>query len=172
MLSMLVAGSHFEGTTRKYSTMTDTFDMAALVAQLTIDEKLMRFVYDDKTGMPIRAGSHVLGNPTVGIGRNLSGCGLSSDEAVMLCQNDIARCAAYFDMAIPWWRTLSPVRQRQMLNLGFNMGPGKLVSDWPVFLHAMLVHDWPGAVDALKNSAWWHQVGSRATRVAAAILAG
>ena len=167
-----LAGLDTERANRKPIVMTDTFDMVAMLAQLTTDESIKRFVYDDATGRPIVSGSYVIGNPTAGIGRNLAAVGLSDDESNMLCQNDVLRCAAYFDGAIPWWRSLSPVRQRQMLDMGFNLGPSELIAGWPVFIHAMLVQDWPGAVAALKNSKWWGEVGYRGPRVAAAILAG
>src|SRR5271166_3187834 len=105
--------------------MTDTFDMDAMIAQLTPEEctggVISFVVYDDASGLPIKPGSHVIGNPTVGIGRNLYGKGLTASEATYLCVNDIMEVVACYDLHIPWWRQLSPMRQRQLLDMGFNM---------------------------------------------------
>ncbi len=151
--------------------MTQTFDPAATIQQLVGDEGERFFVYDDANGQPIRAGSHVIGNPTIGIGRNLASKGLSMAECIYLCQDDINQCAAQLDAHIPWWRNLSPVRQGQMVNLDFNMGWGSLVT-FHNFLAAMEVGEWQTAVDQLKTSKWWAQVGHRGPEIAAHILAG
>lgn len=148
-----------------------TYDPDAVLAQLKGDEASRNFVYDDATGAPIAAGSRMVGNPTVGIGRNLAGRGLSDDEIEYLCRNDIAACAAELDQNVPWWRQLSPVRQGQMINLCFNMGWPKL-SGFHHFLAAMQAGNWQGAVAELQNSLWWDQVGRRGPEIAEKILAG
>jgi lysozyme len=147
------------------------FDPEAVFAQLVDHEGDMQFVYDDATGRPIVAGSVVVGNPSVGIGRNLAGRGLTAAERKHLCMNDIAAFAEDLDRNIPWWRQLSPVRQEQMLNLVFNMGWGGL-SGFKRFLAAMEAGQWRQAVAELQDSRWWGQVGRRATMVAEKILSG
>ena len=57
--------------------MSQNFDVSAMVEQLIPEESERYFVYDDATGKTILKGSTVVGNPTIGIGRNLSGEGLS-----------------------------------------------------------------------------------------------
>lgn len=151
--------------------MFQKYDLDYTVRQLIGDEGERFFVYDDATGLPIRAGSHVIGNPTVGIGRNLAVNGLSTAESAYLCQDDVAACAARLDLQIPWWRNLSPVRQAQMINLDFNMGWGRLVG-FHNFLGAMQRGDWTSAAAELKNSVWWGQVGKRGPEIAERILAG
>ncbi len=69
--------------------MTETYDMDAMVKQLIPEEGERDFVYDDATGTVLRAGSHVSGNPTIGIGRNLAGRGMTGAEITNACQNDI-----------------------------------------------------------------------------------
>ena len=98
----------------------------ALIAQLTVDEGKLHFVYDDATGKSIGAGDGVKGNPTVGIGRNLASVGLSADEIDYLVRNDIGRVVAQLDASLPWWRSLTEGRQMAMINLTFNMGMGML----------------------------------------------
>ena len=151
--------------------MTETYDIDAMVKQLIPEEGERYFVYDDANGMAIRAGSHVAGSPTVGIGRNLASRGMTGAEITNACQNDIIDFAATLDRETPWWRSLSPLRQRQMLDLCFNMGWGSL-SQFHLFLAAMQAGNWNEAVAQLKASHWWHQVGERAPEIAARITAG
>ena len=151
--------------------MADTWDTAALIAQLIPEEAVRLFVYDDATGEPIRAGTLVRGNPTIGIGRNLASTGITAAEATMLATADINRVAAELDKALPWWRGLSAGRQRQMMDLTFNMGLGGLLT-FTHFLAAMQEGQWQAAVAALEDSEWWHQVGTRAPLIAMRIMQG
>ena len=48
-------------------------------AQLVIDEGDRNFPYDDATGRTLIRGDTLKGNITVGIGRNISGIGISAD---------------------------------------------------------------------------------------------
>jgi lysozyme len=150
----------------------NAFDMAAMIAQLIPEEAERYMVYDDATGQPIRRGSVVKGNPTIGIGRELSMTGLTDSECRMLCENDITAVAAAFDLAIPWWRELSPVRQMQLVDLAFNMGVHGLLTGWPHFLADMKAGNWGAACTELESSTWWHQVGERGPAIAGRILAG
>jgi len=52
-----------------------------LIDLLIHHEGIRLFVYDDATGKPITAGSICQGNPTIGIGRELSKTGISESEA-------------------------------------------------------------------------------------------
>jgi lysozyme len=146
--------------------------MPAMLAELGTQEGRKPFVYDDATGLPISRGTIVRGNATVGMGRNLATDGLSDAEIDLLCTNDCLKFAAVLDCRIPWWRGLSPARQRQMLSLAFNMGPEELITGWPHFLAAMQSGNWQAAVDELQSSKWWHQVGQRGPMIAGQILAG
>ncbi len=150
---------------------THKFDMGQVLGQLRGDEGLRLVVYDDESGLPLRAGMVVRGNPTVGIGRNLADRGISEMEARVLLANDVEACAAQLDAEIPWWRTLSPTRQAQLINLDFNMGWGRLV-DFKNFLAEMEAGNWVAAVAALKSSHWWNQVGRRGPEIAEFILDG
>ncbi|HQT65945.1 MAG TPA: glycoside hydrolase family protein [Acidocella sp.] len=152
--------------------MANNFVITDLIAELAPEEGERYFAYDDASGQAVRKGTTVMGNVTVGIGRNLSGKGLTDAEARYLCANDIVEISDTFDKMIPWWRDLSPARQRAVANMGFNMGPMELVNGWPHFLGAMRVGNWAGAIAELQSSHWWGQVGTRAEKIAAQILAG
>lgn len=157
-----------------------TYSLAQLVADLTLDEGRRTFVYDDATGEPIKPGSIVKGNPSIGIGRNLASHGIDDTEVALLLQNDIQSDAKMLDGHIPWWRDLAENEQRVMLNLCFNMGFVKLVT-FPNFLFNMehiadiragRLHDgvqaWiDRACAELINSRWFGEVGERGPRMIA-----
>lgn len=166
--SQTAPGAKGEGVVAETS---KEFVMDDVLKQLRGDEGVKYFIYDDATGLPIRAGTVVRGNPTVGVGRNLVGKGLSDAEVQILLSNDVNACAAELDNRIPWWRKLSARRQAQMINLDFNMGWGSL-SGFKNFLAEMEAEEWEAAVAALKASHWWVQVGKRGPEIAGYILAG
>ena len=96
-------------------------------------------------------------------------------EAALIA--DIARACERLDRHAPWWRELDDVRQDVLANLCFNMGwlDGSGAHGLGTFHHALdaiRANDWPAAHDALLASAWARQVGERARRLAAQLLAG
>lgn len=151
--------------------MSWTFDTNAMIAQLTPEEGLKLHVYDDANGQPVVAGYTVIGNPTIGIGRNLAGFGITREEATYLCATNISLCEDQLDNAVPWWRDLSPLRQMQLVDLCFNMGIATLLT-FHEFLGAMHAGNWQAAVENLKASLWWTQVGERGPKIANRILKG
>lgn len=142
----------------------DTFDAAKLLSEMIICEGRIARPYKDTTG-------HL----TIGIGRNLDN-GISDAEIIYLYENDVQTAIDAMDGHIPWWRRLAPNQQRAMINLCFNMG-------WPTF--SGFVHfladmeayttitdpedrriELASAVNELKNSRWWVEVGPRGPMVA------
>lgn len=96
-----------------------------LVDDLIRHEGLRLTVYDDATGKPIGQGDTLQGHPTIGIGRNLAGKGITEKEAKELLYNDIE----YFYKKlrkIHTFNTLDELRQRVILNMAFNMGVERL----------------------------------------------
>lgn len=148
-----------------------TLDRTLLAAELRRDEGWRPVLYDDATGHPIARGSHVVGAPTIGVGRNLAAHGLSDDEIALLLANDITIAEAELDIHWPWWRTLDPVRQRVMANLCFNLGAPRL-SGFTRFLTAAQAGDYAKAADEMADSLWARQVGARATRLIAMMRDG
>jgi lysozyme len=137
---------------------TDTFDRAALTAELAQDEGRRQFAYSDS-----------LGYLSIGIGRNISGKGLSPAEIDLLFNNDVDECCTTMDVHIPWWRKLSPARQRCMIDLCF-MGWSSF-SQFVKFFAAMQAEHWSLAAAEIENSKWYGQVKDRGPRVVARLLA-
>jgi lysozyme len=90
---------------------------------------------------------------------------------------DIARACELLDEHVPWWRRLDDVRQDVLANMAFNMGllsPGGAhgLGTFHHTLEAVRDGRWQEAHDGLMASAWAHQVGARARRLATQMLTG
>ena len=144
---------------------------SVLYAQLPIDEASRSLVYDDATSKTLVLGAKLIGNPTIGIGRNLLGKGISESEKIYLLSNDVTDVFSQLDNSIPWWRSLDSVRASVLANMCFNMGVAKLLT-FKKFLYALKVADWNAALVEMKDSAWWNQVGQRAVRLGDEIITG
>ena len=158
----------------------DSFGMAEMTAELMQAEGTILYVYDDATGHPIVRGSVVRGNPTIGTGRNIAhgSTGISMAENYLLLGNDIVAATMVLDGDPAWntpswcWRTaLSPVRQRALINLCFNMGD-RVLDEFTQFRAALEAENYAAAGAALEASAWWGQVGARGPRVQWMIVHG
>jgi lysozyme len=129
-------------------------ERATLIEELRRDEGVEPFPYTD-----------TVGKLTIGVGRNLTDRGLSDDEIDHLLRSDIDLCIGDLNRGVPWWVTLSPVRQRVLINMCFNLG-------WPRLrgfvrtLSAMRRGDFTTAAEGMRLSLWAKQVGARAERLA------
>lgn len=140
--------------------MIDATD-PVLKRQLTRHEGRRRDVYDDATGHTLRRKQILQGNLTTGIGWNLSARGLPDlviDSLYLLCVQEVF---AHLDQALPWWRGESPVRQRVLIDLGFNLGVAKLLT-----FHDTLDHwrngEYAAAAGHLRRTPWFQQTKTRA----------
>ena len=137
---------------------------------MTLTEQLMRHeglrlqVYDDATGDMILPGSTVRGIPTIGYGRNLL-VGLSEEEARLLLENDINRVRRQLTLALPWIDSLSEIRQRVLIDMGFNLGIAGLLK-FKATLAAIQSSEYAQAADQMRKSKWAKQVKGRAERLA------
>jgi lysozyme len=134
-------------------------NISRLVAELTISEDLRL--------KPYRCTS---GKLSIGIGRNLDDVGISADEAVILCINDIDDRYQTF-MRFPWFRALDEVRQEAIIRMAFNLGTPRLLK-FKKMIHAMWIQDWERASLEALNSRWAVQVGHRAYKIAELIRTG
>ncbi len=147
-----------------------------LRAELHGDEGIKLKVYDDATGRPIGPGTLVQGNPTIGVGRNLAGRGLSPAESEQMLSNDLAQCEADLAPGLPWITLLTPARQTVIYTLYFNVGlgnPARFEAKWPNFLAQMKAGQFAAAADNLESSQpWATEVGTRAKRLAELVRFG
>lgn len=130
------------------------------MSQLRRDEGYRLSVYTDSAG-----------NLTIGVGRNITGVGISAEEAEYLLGNDIYRAISGINKFIPWAADLDDARYGVIVNMTFNLGIGGLMN-FEHFLAFMRERDWPNAAKEMLNSKWANQVGPRAHRLATQIETG
>src|SRR3954467_3517707 len=126
---------------------------ALLIKELVRDERLELKVYNDSKGIP-----------TIGVGRNLQGKGISREEAYHLLNNDIEEVVVDLDQHLPWWRQLDEVRQRVLANMRFNMGHEEF---FKFHTTLALIHNgkYDEAATHLLKLKWADDVGTRAIRL-------
>jgi lysozyme len=134
--------------------LVEDAELLAIENQLVEHEGLRTRVYEDTTG-------HL----TIGVGRNLSDQGISKAEALILLRNDIADARRELDENLPWWRGLSPIRQRVVLDLAFNLGIRGLLK-FRRTLASIQAGNHTAAAGQLLESKYAQQVGVRALRLA------
>lgn len=128
--------------------------------QLSRDEGVRSFPYVD-----------TVGKTTIGVGRNLTDVGISSDEIDLLLNNDIARAEAALTSSLPWTASLDDARRGALINMTFNMGIGGVLQ-FTNMLAAFQSANWEAAATAMLDSRWAGQVGDRATRLAQQVRSG
>ena len=135
-----------------------------LFQQLLKDEGSRSFVYDDATGEPVKAGSTLIGNPTIGIGRELSKTGLSESEIRFMVTNDIDRIESALS-ALSFWGRLSENRKLVLANMAFNLGTHGLFQ-FVGMMAALEVNDYNRAANEILDSKAAKQLPNRYHRLA------
>lgn len=130
------------------------YDEKRLLEELRRDEGVRLKVYRDSVGIE-----------TIGVGRNLRDVGITTEEADYLLRNDVFRVEHELDAQLPWWRNLDPVRQRVLLNMGFNLGVAGLLG-FKTTLALVQRGMYLDAAQMMLQSKWAKQVGPRAERLA------
>lgn len=106
-----------------------------------------------------------VGKLTIGIGRNLDDRGITEEEIVFLFGTDVDLVEKELDKNLKWWRDMSEVRQRVLVDMCFNLGITKLLT-FKNTLEAMRTKRYEDAASGMLNSLWAKQVKGRAVRLA------
>jgi lysozyme len=77
---------------------------------------------------------------------------------------DIKRTQCGLTTALPWWESLSPLRQDCIVNMAFNLGVAKLLA-FNTFLGFLKAGEYSKAALDLRGTLWFKQVGERAVRI-------
>jgi GH24 family phage-related lysozyme (muramidase) len=157
------------------------FDPTAIRAYIVSNEDWRRTVYVDNLGIP-----------TIGVGFNLqrpdaqarliafgldyqkvlNGTQLLSDSQVdLLFSQDLDQAVSAVRRLVPNFDNLTPGRQAVLVDMGFNLGAVGL-GQFTRMLAAVNAGRWDDARNEMEDSAWFSQVGTRATRNAIAIQSG
>ena len=118
-----------------------------LINRLIDEEGLKLFPYTDTKG-----------KLTIGIGRNLTDIGITRDEAIYLCNNNIDNTINALRANLFYFDSLPDNVQLVLTDLCFNMGIGTLLT-----FHNTLAYiksgDYADASKELLNSQWARDVG-------------
>lgn len=108
---------------------------------------------------------------TIGVGRNIEDRGITEDEARYLLKNDIKIVEDELLEKKPVVAGLDPVRQRVLVDMGFNLGIPTLLKFQNMW-NAIEEEDFQTAADEAMDSRWAKQVGRRAERLCQAMATG
>lgn len=140
--------------------MVMKYDMTSLEDQL-IDHEGLEFKLYKCTG----------DKWTIGVGRNLDDRGITEDEARYLLKNDIKIVEDELLERQPMVGGLDSVRQRVLVDMGFNLGLPILMKFQNMWA-AIEAEEWDEAADQMMDSRWAKQVGRRAERLSQAMRTG
>ena len=108
---------------------------------------------------------------TIGVGRNIQDRGITEDEARYLLKNDIKIVEDELLTRQPVVAGLDSVRQRVLVDMGFNLGLPILMKFQNMWA-AIEDEDYHEAARQMMDSRWASQVGRRAERLAQAMASG
>lgn len=135
-------------------------NMMQLKAELERDEGRRSKPYRDTEGVL-----------TIGVGWNLEANGLPQTVIDMLFNISLGNAIEDAKRLFPTFEELSPVRQRVLVNMAFNLGRDRL-AQFVKMRAAVADRDWMRAADEMLDSKWAGQVGARAERLAEMMRAG
>ena len=137
------------------------------MARTPLEAQLM-----DHEGLKLRAYLCPAGRVSIGIGRNLQDKGITAEEAMLLLRNDIEECEGDLRLSFGFFARLSEPRQRALVDLRFNLGPGRFRL-FKKMIAALAKDDYETAAQELETSSWFTQVQpKRATRLVRQIRTG
>ena len=136
------------------------YDIESLIEQLI-----------DHEGLKLEPYECTAGKLTIGVGRNIEDRGISVDEAHYLLKNDIEIVERELLEAQPLVSMLDAVRQRVLVDMGFNLGTPTLMKFQKMW-DAIEDEDWEEASAQMLDSRWAKQVGRRAERLSQAMRTG
>ena len=136
------------------------YDMASLEDQLITHE-----------GLELRPYQCTADKLTIGVGRNIEDRGITEDEARYLLKNDIKIVEDELLSKKPMVAELDAVRQRVLVDMGFNLGIPTLLKFQNMWL-AIEQEDFIQASIEMMDSRWARQVGQRAHRLSEAMRIG
>ena len=136
------------------------YDMTALEDQLI-----------DHEGLELKPYQCTADKLTIGVGRNIEDRGITEDEARYLLKNDIKIVEDELLEKKPVVAGLDSVRQRVLVDMGFNLGIPTLLKFQNMWA-AIEEEDFETAAEEAMDSRWAKQVGRRAERLCQAMATG
>lgn len=137
-------------------------DVELMVTQLALHEGIRLKVYQDTLGIDtVLCGYNVEARGWDFVARTLGRpCGpataFTREDALAVLRADVARIEATVRASWPTYARLSPVRQRVVIDMAFNLGRG--VMDFRRAKAAVEASNWSGCARELYKSRWAGQV--------------
>lgn len=126
--------------------------MKSIIEQLDLHEGFRKFPYKDTEGYL-----------TIGYGWNLDVNGLPEDICEELLRRKVNEI--YDELSeYEWFCNLDVIRKKVLLDMGYNLGINGLMS-FKNMIQCLKDEEYIAAANAMKNSKWHHQVGTRAERL-------
>jgi len=100
---------------------------------------------------------------TIGVGHNVEENPLPDEVIDLLFKMDIEQSVTECER-FDWYKTLSPLRQRVIVNMVFNMGLPTFLG-FKRMIGAIEIGDYDDAGYHMMDSKWYNQVGERAERL-------
>lgn len=122
-------------------------------------------------GLRLMPYTDTVGKLSIGVGRNLSDCGISHGEALYMLGNDVQDVQQEVTAAFPWILSIDDVRQSVIYEMAFQLGIDGLLK-FKQMLADMKVYDWQNAAKEMLNSAWHSQTPARCEELAALMANG
>ena len=97
--------------------------------------------------------------------------GVTRAQAMALLAFDLVIARAALDRLVPGWQGADRVRRKVLEDLSFNLGEARLAK-FKNTLAAARRRDWAAVAAGMRDSEWFHQVGSRAPRLVKMMEAG
>lgn len=111
-------------------------------------------------GLKLKPYHDSVGKLTIGIGRNLDDVGITKEEAIYMCNNNIKEVTDQLNAALPWFKDQPDVVKNVLIDMGF-MGVGSLLK-FTFTLNYIKIKKYKAAAVEMLDSTWARQVGDRA----------
>jgi len=122
-------------------------------------------------GMRLKPYRDTTGNLTIGVGHNLDSDGITQEEADYIFEDDMEKVLNELDRFPQYQNIRDDVRSMVIDEMAFNMGVNKVMK-FKAMWEAIGNKDWEGAANAMLDSRWARQVGTRAIRLANVMRSG
>jgi lysozyme len=126
-------------------------DRAVIRAYIKGNEGFRQFVYDDKTGKPLKPGDTLQGSAAIGNGRDLIKTGISEVESEILTANTIEERIQSLTAELPWWIGRPADVQMVMVDVAYQCGVAGLLG-FKNMLSCIHAGDYLGAARELMDS--------------------
>jgi lysozyme len=108
---------------------------------------------------------------SIGYGRNLEAVGVTRLEADYMARNDLYGARLLLDAVYPWWRDCNDARCGVLMMMMANMG-AETFAEFKTFLGFMKAGEWQKAVDDLRGTSVFAELGARYERYCQIIISG